>query len=338
MKEKRNISQTDVLKVRHLERSLAGERPPQISLSDVETRLDMHQYNGLFEAPALDKQNGATQEHTIDSITRPQPSFSNGGESAGSEWSSAVGHAMTGKSGRVIHNLQEDIARLTRELALQRSRAEEALKSNEVLKQQLQNVADRLRNAEQLNEANLNSITRRDRKIEDLKAELQSEKKRRIKAEEDARRTNQLAAQERDEHHRSLAEAQEIAHHARSQYDTLLLTRSREQGEYRSRFDAFRRELDALTQREVERQNQLSRFDVIIEQKNREIEAGKERMDRYERLLKEYKEHSDRALSELLQRSRRNDEEIGKALTEAKETTDKMNWVLNVKGNIRDTE
>jgi hypothetical protein len=31
---------------------------PQISLTDVETRLDMHQYSGLFEVSTPEKQNG----------------------------------------------------------------------------------------------------------------------------------------------------------------------------------------------------------------------------------------------------------------------------------------
>lgn len=239
---------------------------------------------------------------------------------------------MTGKSGRVIHNLQEDIARLTRELAFQRSRAEEAQRSNEALKQQLLNVTDRLRNAEHSNEANLNSIARKDRKIEELKAEVQSEKKRRVKAEDDARRTDQLAAKERDEHHKGLAEAQEIANHARSQYDTVALTRSREQGEYETRFKTFRKELDALFEREEERQHQLKRFDVIIEQKNRELEAGRERIDRYEELFREYKEQSDRAVRDLVESGKKNDWDIERALVDAKETTNKMKWVMNLKG------
>ena len=245
---------------------------------------------------------------------------------------------MTGKSGRVIHNLQEDIARLTRECSLHRSRAEEAQRINEVLKQQLHSITDRLQNLEQSHEADLNSIARKDRKIDDLKTELQSESQRRQKAEDDARRTDQLAAQERDEHHRALTEAQETAHHARTQYDVLIRSRSREQGEYQTRFAKLRRELDELCQRERERQNRLSRFDVIIEQKNRELDAGKERMDKAEKLFRDYKEHSDNALRELVDGGHRNSAEIDRVVSEATEVTNKMKWVLNVKENVKDAQ
>ncbi|KGQ01356.1 hypothetical protein PAAG_11934 [Paracoccidioides lutzii Pb01] len=291
---------------------------PQIRLADVETQLNMHQFNGFFESAAperLQQQSQSLQNGTSDgphenscvldtATTRTAPSATatcNGESPQNPEWSSAVGHAMTGKSGRVIHNLQEDIARLTRECSLHRSRAEEAQRVNEALRLQLLNVTDRLRNSEQAHEAHLISIARKDRKIEELKAELQGEKERRLKAEDDARRTNQLAALERDEHHRAFAKANEIAAQARNQYDTLSRMRAKEQLEFRMRLDAARRELRELCGREVERQRQLTRFDltrfdVIIEQKNREIEAERERMERFERLFAEYKEASDQAV------------------------------------------
>lgn len=241
---------------------------------------------------------------------------------------------MTGKSGRVIHTLQEDIARLTRECALHRSRAEESQRIAEALKQQVQNLTDRLENAEQSHEANVYSIARKDRKIEDLKSELENEKRRRVKAEDDAQRTSQLAAEERDQHLRLVAEAQEVSHHAQTQYDALVRVRSREQAEYQARFKAIRKELDGLRAREIERQNRLSRFDVIIEQKNREIENGRERMDRCERLFREYRETGDRILRDLVESGTRNDAEVDRVLSETKEITDKMKWVMNVRENV----
>jgi hypothetical protein len=39
--------------------------PPQISLSNVETGLNMHQYNGLFESTIPEKQNGASLDDSM---------------------------------------------------------------------------------------------------------------------------------------------------------------------------------------------------------------------------------------------------------------------------------
>ncbi|KJF60958.1 hypothetical protein, variant 2 [Coccidioides immitis RS] len=260
------------------------------------------------------------------------------GTSTATEWSSAVGHAMTGKSGRVIHNLQEDIARLTRECSLQRSRAEEAQRMNEALKQQLQTVIDRLRNSEQAYEMNLAAVERKDRKINDLKSEVLNEKQRRIKAEEDARRTTQLATEERNEHRRALAEAQETAQQARCQYETLSQARLRDKREYQSRLNTFRKELGELSLRETERQDQLNRFDVIIEQKNREIAAGRDRMERFSRIFEEYKADREQEIRDIVERGYRNDSRIDEAVAEAKETTEKMKWTMNVKKEVKGLE
>ncbi|KAK2793133.1 hypothetical protein FQN51_001366 [Onygenales sp. PD_10] len=331
----------------------ATEPAPQIRLADVETRLNMHQFNGLFEADGsgserLQQQNGGSHGadrgvDENDTTLVPTRIVSNGEHSQSQsqpapEWSSAVGHAMTGKSGRVIHNLQEDIARLTRECSLHRSRAEEAQRINETLKLQLQNVTDRLRNSEQSHEAHLVSLARKDRKIEDLKVEIQGEKDRRLKAEEDARRTNQIAAQERDEHNRVFAEANEIAGQARNQYETLSRTRSKERAEFQTRFDSLRKELRELCGREVERQNQLTRFDVIIEQKNREIEAERERMERFGRLFKEYKEQSEQAISRLVEKCKENNGAIDEVVEEAREVTGRMKWIMRVKEEVKGAE
>ncbi|PGH12722.1 hypothetical protein AJ79_04082 [Helicocarpus griseus UAMH5409] len=327
--------------------------PPQIRLADVEPHLNMHQYNGLFEASAPAErqqqppplQNGTGSEETTSdaaaSRTTPTPAPITNGDSQSppaQEWSSAVGHAMTGKSGRVIHNLQEDIARLTRECSLHRSRAEEAQRINETLKLQLQNVTDRLRNSEQSHEAHLISISRKDRKIEDLKAEVQLEKERRLKAEDDARRTSQIAAEERDEHNRAFAEANDNANQARNQYDTLASARTKEQLEFKARLDGFRNELKQLYERELERQNQLTRFDVIIEQKNKEIEAERDRMEKFGRLFTEYKEASDRAVQQLVERSRENNAVIDDVVDQAREVTGRMRWVMKVKEEVKGAE
>ncbi|EEP76722.1 predicted protein [Uncinocarpus reesii 1704] len=312
--------------------------PPQVSLATVEPQLNMHQYNGLFDTTtSTPERQASTVADSVPDATSRSPTMTNGSSTA-AEWSSAVGHAMTGKSGRVIHNLQEDIARLTRECSLYRSRAEEAQRMNEALKQQLQTVIDRLRHSEQAYEMNLAAVERKDRKIEDLKAEVLNEKQRRIQAEEDARKTTQLATEERNEHHRALAEAQETAQQAQSQYETLAQTRLRDKREYQSRFNRFRKELGELSAREIERRNQLNRIDVIVEQKNREIAAGRDRMERFSRLFEEYKLDRDENMRKLIDKGYQNDLAIDEAVAEALKVSEKMKWAMNVKKTVKGEE
>lgn len=328
---------------------------PRVNLPHVETRLNMHQYNGLFEVASPERQNGSTDEPSagecspwtgwaqrrllsacfvpVDSGTLPSTAPANG-ESPNTEWSSAVGHAATGKSGRVIHNLQEEIARLTRECSLYRSRAEETQRSNEALKIQIQNLSERLRNSELLNETNLMAIARKDRKIEELRAEIQNERDRRKNAEGETRKIHQLMAESRDDFNRKCAELQDITNHTRIQYDALAKATLREKADFQRKLDALRDDLIALRRRSEEKDIQLERLDAIMAQKNREIETGRERIDKLFEEYEAYKKAHDREVRALIEQGYRNDALIDEALASLKETEGRMKWAIQVKKEV----
>lgn len=264
-------------------------------------------------------------------IDRPGSSHS---ASSNIEWN-AVGPAGTAKTGRVIHNLQEEIARLTRECKLQRLRAEEEQQTNDTLKLQLSHVTDRLHNAEQLHEADLLSITRKDRKIEELKSEIEKERIKRIKSEEDAKRTNQIAAEAKDMHTRTITEAQEIAAQSKVQYEAIAKAHTRTLAETQMRMNRFKKEIADIGLREAERQKQLSRLDAIIAQKNKEIEAERQRMQKYVAMFEEFKQESERTVRELANRGRQNDEKIDQVLEEANESVQKLKWANNLRDTMR---
>lgn len=246
------------------------------------------------------------------------------------EWSSAVGHAGTGKSGRVIHNLQEDIARLNRECTLQQLRADETRQANETLKLQLKSLQEARDHAQQLHETDLHSISLRDRKIAALQTELARERERRGKSEEDARRTNQIAAGERDTHHREVAEAQELAAHLQVQYETLAKAQSRDRGETQARINRFKGEIAEIVARETERQRQIVRLDVIMEQKNREQDLQGERMHNFIRLFDEYRERNDELVSGMLGQAGLNDKKIDALAEQATDAIQKFKWATTL--------
>lgn len=252
-----------------------------------------------------------------------------------SEWSSAVGHATaTGKSGRVIHNLQEEIARLTRELSVYRSRAEEVQHHNETLKEQIANIGERLRNSEQSNEANLNSIARKDRKIEDLKAEIQQERARRQRAEAEMARVNQLMSEKQESFHRRCAELQEITNHATAQYDALAKATQREKSDLQRKFKHLRDEINSLREQAAKKDLEQERLDALIDRQNKELEAERNRIAGIFNAYQSYKNQRDQELRDLIEHGHQNEATIDAGLASLKETEDKMKWVMNVKKNI----
>ncbi|KAJ5855851.1 uncharacterized protein N7529_009795 [Penicillium soppii] len=313
--------------------SIAADPPiraeaPQVNLPHVDTQLNMHQHTGLLDEAAS---NAQTQDPNPTSPTQPL-NFSTSetnGDAPTTEWS-AVGHAATGKSGRVIHNLQEEIARLTRECTLYKSRAEEYQRTNEAYKIQQQNMNERLRNLEQVNDTNLNSIARKDRKLEELRTELQSERNKRQDAEKDANQTNQTMFEERETHNREQARSQEIAKYHETQYEVLSSSNKREKADLTKRINAMWREVETLANAQKTHIHSTERLEVLADQKNREVDSLKES---YEKLLAkhtQYKEMKDNDFRETIDSAKSNNSAIDKVLAQLKQTENEMKWALRL--------
>lgn len=251
---------------------------------------------------------------------------------APTEWS-AVGHAATGKSGRVIHNLQEEIARLTRECSLYRSRAEETQRSNETLKIQVQNINERLRNLEQVNETNLNSIARKDRKLEELRAELQGERTKRQEAEADMSKTNEMMREEQGKHNREQARLQEIAKYHETQYEVFAGTAKREKADMNRRFKVLWNELQVMAEAQRESNVCTERLDVLADQKNREVEGLKDTHEKLQASHADYKKTMDDDLHDAIEKAHTNDTRIDLALASLKKTEGEMKWAIQLANN-----
>ncbi|KAE8386757.1 hypothetical protein BDV23DRAFT_137935 [Aspergillus alliaceus] len=320
--------------------SAPPRRSPRVSLPHVETQLNMHQYSGLFDFDSSDRQKAvdssadSTISHSSNTRTNGSSTLTNG-DSLTTEWSSAVGHAATGKSGRVIHNLQEEIARLTRECSVYRSRAEETQRTNDAFKTQVQNMTERLRNLEQAHETNLHSISRKDKKIEELRAEVQSEKERRQRAEAETNKFHQLMDETRDDFNRKCAELQEVTNHARTQYDVLAKAGQRERADQQRKLKAIRDEIDTIKSRQEEKSLHLERLDAVMAQKNREIEIGRDNFDKLFETYESYKRAHDEEVHTLVEKGRQGNAKLDAALASLKETEGQMKWVIQVKNEVK---
>lgn len=199
---------------------------------------------------------------------------------------------------------------------------------NDAYKTQVQNMGERLRNLELANETNLQSISRKDQKIKDLRVEVQNEKDRRQNAEGTARHANQLMAQERDENNRKCAELQEIANCSQTQYDVLAKSRQRENAEQQKRFKVIRDDFYGLKAQQENKHVDLERLDTIMAQKNREIEAGRENFDKLFEDYEAYKKAHDEDVQGLINRGHHGEAKLDAALASLKATEGQMKWVI----------
>lgn len=207
---------------------------------------------------------------------------------------------------------------------------------NDAFKTQVENMAERLRNLELANESNLHSISRKDRKIEELRLEVQSEKNRRQRAESETNRTNQLMVEARDGFNRKCADLQETTNHVRTQYDVLATTRQREQADQQRKFKTIRDDFISLKQEHEKQNAQLERLDTVMAQKNREIEVNRDKFERLFGDYEAYKKMRDMEVRGLIENGYRNEGKIDKALASLKKTEGEMKWAIRLREETKD--
>ncbi|KAG0154543.1 hypothetical protein PDIDSM_111 [Penicillium digitatum] len=314
---------------------------PQVNLPHVDTQLNMHQHNGFLDnESATEGQYGNYSQASSSPPNPPNPSsppVDTNGDAPTSEWS-AVGHAATGKSGRVIHNLQEEIARLTRECTLYRSRAEEYQETNEAYKIQQQNMTERLRNLEQVNETSLTSIARKDRKLEELRAELQHERSKRQGMETDASQINETMREERENHNREQAGSLEIAKHYETQYEVLSNAMKRDKVELEKRLNTIWAEFTTIANAQKTHIHHTERLEALADQKKREFDSLKES---YEKLLAQhsaYKKLKENDFRKTIESAKSNNDLIAGVLAQVKETETDMKWAIRLNKSRQSTD
>lgn len=182
------------------------------------------------------------------------------------------------------------------------------------------------------------SISRKDRKIEELRSEIQNEKDKRQNAEGETRKIHQIMADSRDDFNRKCAELQDITNHAQTQYDALAKAGMRDKADLQKKLNGLREDFATLRRQSDEKDVQLERLDVIMAQKNREIETATERIEKLFETYEAYKTENDQELRVLIEEGHQKDAIIDVALASLKETEGKMKWAIQVKKEVKGAE
>lgn len=246
-------------------------------------------------------------------------------------WSSAVGHASTGKSGRVIERLQADIDRLNRDKQVWKARFEEAEKTNETLGAYNTSLIDRNSNLEQSHDTNMRQLARKDRMIEELRGDLKREKSRTTAAEDNARTASESEQSWREEATRARA----LASQKEQEYETITSIRNRDNDRHQEALARLKISFDKLlTDRKADYEAQ-KRLEIIAEQQSQTIKQLEESNRRLSTINQAYKSEIDTTLSVLRSEARQNGDTLSQAVEEMHEASDKMKWVVNVEKNVK---
>ncbi|KAL9623175.1 MAG: hypothetical protein Q9160_002490 [Pyrenula sp. 1 TL-2023] len=246
-------------------------------------------------------------------------------------WSSAVGHASTGKSGRVIERLQAEIDKLNRDKHVVKAQIEDAEKAKEASQTQISYLQDRNSNLEQSHEADLRSMKRKDRKIEELRADLQKEKLRTSNAEDTATAAlrSEGMAQDTAKISRVLASQRE------QEYEAIKGVREREKKQRQNQVDKLGHDFSELLRERKDDEQKLSRLSIVVEQQKHVINQLQDDNRKTDKNFQEYCKHLDSLLTNLRAKFGANDQDISETLEESRKVLGQMKWVMNVQRDIQ---
>ena len=294
-----------------------GARKVSADANRTPSRADSLKPNGIPTSPSATSPVSAASENS------PAP------------WSSAIGPATTsGKSGRVIERLMSENDKLKRDLNEQVIRCQELEKGLQTYKPQLEALQQENDNLSHARSVDSNLISRRDRKIEELKAELATEKQRREKAETLAREREREKDDIEEKSRRDLQSMTESTKHATVHAEIMETSHRQLAAEYRARTEAFKKDLSSITtEREHDRQK-LARLDIVTDQMRQELERQKKLnsdvVDAWERLQDE----QTTRMQAIVSKNDQADEHLERLRREMESVVSEMRWLMGVKKTL----
>lgn len=255
----------------------------------------------------------------------------------GTTQQSSGNRIQTGKSGRVIERLMAENDRLKRDLKTQTTAREEERKEKEAIRSSRDSLQSTNENLIHQTNVDKTSLARKDRKIEELKAEKEREMARRQEADSSLHELVRQSDVKVQELMTTLSNETSERKKAVNQYEVLQQSWKHLDEGYRTRVDRLRAELEAL-QSERERDHQLlKRLEVTIEQQRQEVEklrVAKNRIsDKYTKTMND----TEREIGDIRIRAEATGREADEVLADAKETLGKLRHVMAVQRDLRKT-
>lgn len=254
------------------------------------------------------------------------------------QWSAAVGRATTGKSGRVIERLMGENDRLRRELKHQSLRCEEEAKRSEMARSRSDTLQATNGNLVAMREVDKSALARRERKIEELKADLQAERSRRERADRETKETSKERDEVVGDCRREVMAEKEASRKSTTQYEVLSSSwRSLNDG-YRRQMENLKVDIKKLNGTRAEDRMKLERLEVVIEQTRREGEKMGKAKEAVSKKFEDYKAETEEGIRGIRERAERNERASQGALEEMEKVVGEMRYVINLKKDVKEAE
>lgn len=251
-------------------------------------------------------------------------------------WSAAIGRAATGKSGRVIEKLMGENDRLQREKKLAIVKLEEEVKRGESARLALEGLQVSNETLSSIHESDKSQMTKKDRKIELLRADLQSEKLRREKAEKETRESRWERDKVVEELRKVAAEDREEARRSTAQYDILASSWKTLEDRYERQTQKFKTDLSNLRKEIDGDKRRMTELEIVIEQLTHELAKVAQVKEKLLTGFQAYKIEQESGLQEIQEKAERNNTANDELHGQMYDVLGQMKHVVNVKRDSRE--
>ncbi|KAL8813720.1 MAG: hypothetical protein Q9223_000476 [Gallowayella weberi] len=250
-------------------------------------------------------------------------------------WSSAVGRATTGKSGRVIERLMAENDRLRREKNLTDVKFEEEVRRGDSAKSAMEGLRSTNDNLTTIHETDRAMLARRERKLEEMRSELEVERQRREKAEHETKET----CRERDEAveglRRELRIATEQATRATSQYDVISMSFRGMRDDHGRTARELKAQMASLQEAMARDQQTRASMHTAMEHYRSEFERAKDANRRLQAAFDAYRGEAEQELKHIREVAQGNSDAHERKQEEMQAVAEEMKYIIGVRKNVR---
>ncbi|TVY48131.1 hypothetical protein LOCC1_G001911 [Lachnellula occidentalis] len=297
--------------------------------------------NGLTRTISSDL--GLTRTHSNNSLhpADDTPTSNNDNDTTSPEngpgtqqWSSAVGKAREGKTGRVIERLMGENDMLKRDLNIERLRAEESRQSVKMAEESKLSLASRYES--ELHDAAINKtlLKRKERQLADLKAQVNVEKQRADCAVESERSWRDAMDKTEEESKRKVEEAQQYVALMEGRVNTMTNHWKDQDAEVERKMAKLSKEIWDLVDLRQDDDRKILTLQGLCEQQREMLVDLQGKKELIGQAFEDYKQEQEDGLKAIKDKSRDQEERNEAAIKETLEALGTLKWAINVNKNV----
>lgn len=228
-----------------------------------------------------------------------------------------------------------DNDRLQREKTLASAKYEEELKRSESARSAVESLRASNENLTSMHESDTNLLAKKERKIEELKEELENERQRRERAEMETKETRYERDAVVQRLTKEVMEERELSRRSATQYEVLQHSWKSQGERYDRQIQKLKESMKALHDVISEDKQTLAHIDVITEQLGQECEKTRKVKEGLIQGFEAYKYEQEKEIGEMRERAQRNDHGYNYLVREVNAVIGEMKYVVNLKNNLK---